>query len=118
MPYEVSTFELPNGRRCACLVWLGVVTGEDADAALAHCEPGGSVYGLPVLALGQKMTSLSPEARAIFSSPRRDGFTEKMALVIPNPVLRVMANFVMRIRRNDLQRMFKSEAEAVAWLTQ
>lgn len=116
MPYELSTFELPDGRRCARLVYLGTVTGEDADAALAQCEPGGSVHGFPVLALGQTMTGLSPEARAIFSSPRRNAFTEKMALVIASPVLRVMANFVLRVRRNGLQRLFQTEAEAIGWL--
>lgn len=118
MPYEVSTFELPDGRRCARLDWSDTITGEDADAALAHCEPGGSVHGLPVLALGQKMAGFSPEARAIFSSSRRNAFTEKMALVIADPLLRVMANFVLRVRRNDLQRLFKTEAEAIVWLTE
>jgi hypothetical protein len=118
VPYELSTFELPNGERCARLFWVGTITGEDADAALRQCEPGGSVYGLPVLALAHKMTGLSPEARAIFTSPRRNGFNEKMALVIANPVFRVMSNFVLRIRRNEMQQIFKSEAEAIAWLTQ
>ncbi|HZN93954.1 MAG TPA: STAS/SEC14 domain-containing protein [Myxococcales bacterium] len=116
MPYEISTFELPDGRRCARLDWLDTVTGEDADAALAQCEPGGSVHGLPVLALGHRMTDMSPEARAIFSGPRRESFKEKMALVIANPLLRVMANFVLRIRRSNLQRLFRTEAEAIAWL--
>src|SRR4051812_43427673 len=112
MPYELSTFELPGGRRCALLTWTGTITGEDADAVLAECEAGGSVYGLPVLALGHQLTTLSPEARAIFRSPRRNGFTQRLALVIPHPMLRVMANFVLRIRRNDLQRLFKTQAEA------
>jgi hypothetical protein len=116
MPYELSTFELPDGRRCARLVWSGTITGEDADAALAQCEPGGSVYGLPLLGLSHQMTSLSPEARAIFTSPRANAFTEKLAMVFTSPVLRVMANFVLRVRRNKLQRLFKAEAEAISWL--
>lgn len=118
MPYQISTFDLSDGRRCVRLDWSGTMTGEEADAALAECEPGGSVYGLPVLALGHRMTAMAPEARAIFSSPRRNSFTEKMALVIANPVLRVAANFVLRIRRSELQRLFTSEAEAIAWLTE
>jgi len=116
VPYQLSTFALPDGRRCVRLDWSGTITGEDADAALSECEPGGSVYGLPVLAMGQKIANLSPEARAIFSSQRRDSFTEKMALVIAKPVLRVMANFVLRVRRSHLQRLFSTEAEAIAWL--
>jgi len=116
VPYQLSTFELPDGRRCARLDWSGTVTGEDADAALAECEPGGAVYGLPVLAQAEGMFNLSPEARAIFSSPRKNEFSEKMALVVAKPVLRVMANFVLRVRRSHLQRLFNTEAEAIAWL--
>jgi hypothetical protein len=116
VPYQLSTFQLPNGRRCARLDWTGVISGEEADAVLAEGEPGGSVQGLPFLAIGLKMTGMSPEARAIFSSPRRNTFQEKMALVIANPMLRVIANFVLRTRRNDTQRLFKTEEEAVAWL--
>jgi len=116
MPYQLSTFQLPDGRRCARLDWTGVITGEEADAALAEGEPGGSVQGLPLLAIGYKMTGMTPEARAIFSSARRSSFDNKMGLVIANPVLRVMSNFVLRVRRNDKQRLFKTEEEAVAWL--
>jgi hypothetical protein len=116
MPYELSTFKLPDGRRCARLDWSGSINGAEADAALRTGEPGGPVYGLPTLAMCLKVTSIEPEARAIFSSPRRNGFSEKMALVIANPVLRVMSNFILRVRRNDLQRLFTTEAEAIAWL--
>jgi hypothetical protein len=116
MPYQISTFQLPDGGRCARLTWTGDISGEDANAALAHCERGGSVHGLPVLALGHQMTGLSREARAIFSSPRSDAFSAKMALVIANPLLRVTANFVLRVRRNTMQRLFKTEADAISWL--
>jgi len=118
MPYELSTFQLPDGRRCGRVTLLDVVTGEDADAILAHNEPGGSAHGLPALVLGHRMTHLLPEARATFSSARSIAFTTKMAMVVPNPVLRVTANFILRIRRSKLQRMFKTEAEAVSWLTE
>ncbi|HYV45823.1 MAG TPA: hypothetical protein VFA20_13235 [Myxococcaceae bacterium] len=118
MPYELSIFQLPDGRRCGRVTLLGVVTEEDADAILADNEPGGHVYGLPALVLGHQMTHLSPQARAVFSSARSIAFTTKMAMVVPNPVLRVTANFVLRIRRSHLQRMFGTEAEAVSWLTE
>ena len=118
MPYEVSTFELPDGRRCARVVWLETITGEDADTLLAQCEPGGSFHGLPVLALGHQMAGLTPEARAIFSSPRSDAFSAKLAMVMANPLLRVTANFVLRIRQSNLQRLFRTEAEAISWLTE
>jgi hypothetical protein len=117
MPFQLSTFELPNGRRCARLTWTGTVTGEEADAALRQCEPGGSVYGLPVLAMGLQMTGMEPEARAIFTSPRRNNFEDPMALVISNPVLRMTANFVLRVRRNHKQQLFKTEEEAITWLS-
>lgn len=118
MPYQLSTFVLPDGRRCARMDWTGTITREDADAALAECEPGGSVFGLPVLSNAQNMTGMDAEARAIFSSPRRNGFEERLALVIANPMFRVMANFVFRIRRNERQRLFTTEADGIAWLAE
>jgi hypothetical protein len=118
MPYELSTFELPDGKRCARLLWLETITGEDADAMLTQCEPGGSVHGLPVLSLAQQAASISPEARAIFQSPRGGAFTVRLAIVISNPLLRVAANFVLRVRHHDLQRLFTNEAEAIAWLAE
>jgi hypothetical protein len=118
MPCDHSTFELPDGRRCARLDWSGFVSAEEADAALALSESGGPLYGLPVLSVALKMTGMSPEARAIFSSPRRNALSQKLALVTADPVIRVTANFVFRIQRNKSQRHFRSEAEAVAWLTE
>lgn len=56
--------------------------------------PSGPAHELPILALGYKVTGLSQEARAIFSSSRRTKLTKKMGLVLPNPMLRVVANFV------------------------
>src|SRR6185369_456542 len=100
MPYQMTFFQLPSGARCARVVWEAIMAGEDASALMAAVEPGGQMHGLPVLALGQKLRTLTPEARAVFSSARAATFNKGLALVMPNPVVRVAANFVLRVNRN------------------
>lgn len=118
MPFQMTTFSLPSGARCARIDWQGLATGPEADQVIAAAEPGGSTHGLPCLVLSYELTGLDLEARRIFSSKRMDGIQTKMAMVVSNPLIRVAVNFIMRVRRNGLQRLFTSEAEAIRWLDQ
>jgi hypothetical protein len=116
MPYALSTFQLPCGVRCARVEWETEMNGEDARALMADAEPGGQMHGLPVLALGQKLRTVMPEARGVFSGDRAASFRNRLALVMPNPVIRVTINFIMRVNRNQRQRVFGTEEEAIRWL--
>ena len=118
MPFQMTTFSLPSGARCARIDWRGLATGPEGDQVTAAAEPGGSTYGIPCLVLSYELTGVDLEARRIFSSKRMDGIQTKMAMVVSNPLIRVAVNFIMRVRRNGLQRVFTSEAEAIRWLDQ
>ena len=116
MPFEMSTFQLPCGARCARVEVTGIVTGEEAAALAAHLDPGGAYHGLSLLVRGQKMKSMLPEARAVFGNRRSPPPTEWMAIVLTNPLLRVTSNFILRMNGNVRRRLFSTEQEAVRWL--
>ena len=41
---------------------------------------------------------------------------EWFAIVMTNPVMRVVANFILRVTKTTRRRMFPTEAEAIRWL--
>jgi len=113
MPYRLSTFKLPCGRPCGRADGSGLLTPEEADAALQTLAPGGQLHGLPLLVQTLEVETVTPGARRAFGHNAHTGW---VAIVAPNPVLRVAVNFVLRITRNPRQRMFATEEEAIRWL--
>ncbi|HEY8212461.1 MAG TPA: hypothetical protein VIG99_33490 [Myxococcaceae bacterium] len=116
MPCEVSTFQLPGGARCVRVDVSGILTGDEANTAIGHLEPGGSYHGLSLMVCGQEMKSMTTEARAVFGNRRSPPPTEWMAIVLTNPILRVTSNFILRMNGNVRRRLFSTEREAVHWL--
>lgn len=117
MPVEMTTFTLPGGARCLRMVTSGHFSKEDADAVIRETEPGGTMYGLPRLVLTQKQESISSEARGLFAARGDLGDKEPwVAVVVNNPVIRVVTNFIVRINRNKKVSMFTDEQVAVRWL--
>lgn len=108
---------LPSGARAARCDCSGIVTKADAEAWMAETGPGGPLYDLPILAVALQLQKVESDARGVFGQhqdpTREDNW---MAVVVTNPVIRVTTNFVMRITRHRKQRLFSTEAEAVAWL--
>jgi hypothetical protein len=96
----------------------GTVTREDAVAWLRQVEPGGPFHGIPVLAVALQLDRLTPEARSVYAklSNSAPGAERWIALVVTNPVVRVTANFAMRITKKRKMRLFRTEEEAVRWL--
>jgi len=56
-------------------------------------------------------------ARAVFAGRGEIGDREVWtAVVVTNPVIRVTANFIMRIQKQRKTKLFSVEAEALRWL--
>jgi hypothetical protein len=115
VPYEISTFQLPCGARAARVKNMGTLTGEEATSMMRQWDPGGPYRGLPTLVL-QEGAVLTPEARSVFAHWKDPATTEWFAIVVTNAVMRVSANFIMRVSRTTRRRMFATEAEAIQWL--
>lgn len=117
LPYEIKTFTLPGGARCACLDGFGRITKDDAEYLIAQVGPGGPLHGLPVLALTQRMESLSPEARNLIAGRQQLKQWAWCAVVVTNPIMRVTSSFMMRILKvATTTKLFANEAEATQWL--
>src|SRR3954469_15269177 len=99
MPMTSTIMQLPGGARCVRIECLGRVTGEDAEAILQQIRPGGSLHGLPLLGLTQKLESISSEARQAFGVRDLSASSTWTAAVVTNPVIRVTANFLMRVNK-------------------
>ena len=96
----------------------GTVTKEEAGAWLRQVDPGGPFHGLPVLAVALQLDRLTPEARRVYAeqSNSAPGVERWVAIVVANPVIRVTANFLMRITKKRKMCLFRTEEEAVRWL--
>ncbi|HVE85057.1 MAG TPA: hypothetical protein VND93_19535 [Myxococcales bacterium] len=117
MGYQATTFQLPCGARALRLELSGVFSGAEAAELSKHSDPGGQFQGLPCLILTQKMESLSAEAREVFAGRgERPEPTAWTAMVVTSPIIRVVANFMMRIQRYKRTKMFTSEEEGLRWL--
>lgn len=116
MPCEISTFQLPCGARCVRTNLTGTLTGEETTAALAQMLPGAPFFGLPCLVLTLEMQVMTPEARSLLSSWKEPAPTAWFAIVVTNPVTRVLSNFILRVSRTTQRRLFSSEPEALKWL--
>jgi hypothetical protein len=94
----------------------GTVSGEDARTFLAQIQPGGALYGMPLLVLLQKVGSISSEARGAIGKIGREEIEPWEAVVVNSPVVRVTANFVIRMQGRKKTKLFTGEPEALQWL--
>src|SRR5690349_17157374 len=117
MPYETILFQLPCGARCFRFVLGDSLTEEDAVAIVKQVEFGGALHGLPALIEALRLKSISSDARAVFAD-RSDVRNRQTwtAVLLTNPVVRVTANFIMRIQQSRKTKLFSNEPEALQWL--
>lgn len=120
MPYAYSTFTLPCGITAARADGIGVITLEDAQGLMGTITPGGQYHGMPLLLDNRQTAKMEPEARNLFgrggAKPNPDD--PWVAVVAPNPLLRVTVRFVLRTAKATKFELFASEQEAIAWLDQ
>src|SRR5262245_44065926 len=109
MSFVTSMFRLPCGVRAGRVEWQGQITGELARTAVVQAGPGGAMHGVPVLVIHTRDVTMTSEARAVFASQKDMEWT---ALVFHGVLLRVTANFIIRISGNDRLRLFATEPEA------
>ena len=117
MPYEFSRFTLPSGVPAIRSNASGVITREDVAHFMDHVDRGRPYFGMPLLCTTYGMEEYTAEARRAFA---QDVETSSdmgwCAMVMSNPVLRVVLNFLMRVNRHPKLRIFGKEEEALRWL--
>jgi len=117
MPIIATPIQLPSGARCVRLECRGDITKEEAEALSKEIGVGGPLSGIPILSLSQGVVSVSAEARQVFARHRDlNAQANWTAVVVASPLMRVTANFLMRVNKVKRQRLFSTEAEAVQWL--
>jgi hypothetical protein len=117
MPYQISTFTLPCGTRAARANAVGHIVKEDVHYLVEQSGPGGPIFMLPMLVTTHELKSLSTEARAMFgNNVVSDREAPWCATVVTNPVIRVAINFMMRVNRTSMVRLFGTEEDAIRWL--
>jgi hypothetical protein len=71
----------------------------------------------PILVDIKNIKSVSKESRGIYTSKETARYLSAAALLIGNPVSRIIGNFYMGINKTAMPvKMFSSEKEALAWL--
>lgn len=94
------------------------VNGDDARENLRVSLELVGGASAPVLIDLRPIRSQTSEARAVFAGPDATVFTKACALVIANPLSRVLGNFYLGFNRpQSPTRLFNSIADAEAWLT-
>lgn len=116
MAFEISTFQLPHGARCARVEVSGTLSTEDARAIIGQLNPGGPLHGLPILGLASGLGSIAPEARSIAGEGKRVKWEAWTAVVVDKPLIRVSLSFIWRVQRAKKKRLFATEREAILWL--
>jgi len=116
MPYEFSPFTLPCGARAVRVTTTGFLEGHEARSMMENWKPGGQLFGMPALVLTQQMQGMAPETRSIFGGWKENPATEWFAIVVTSPLIRVSANFILRVSGTTRRKMFTTEEAAVQWL--
>ena len=117
MPTETTFIQLPCGARAFRMEARGVLSMEDARTVIRQLEPGGVLYGLPAVILAPHLDSISSDARAALAAHGQARPREHwLAVVMTNPLLRVTANFILRVQRATKAKLFPTEPEALQWL--
>jgi hypothetical protein len=123
MPITLSKFSSPRGIPMVRSVSTGHLVAADMDGLVRSIAPGAEGGGLPYLALTEKSTTYSPEARGFFTKNTINLSAPAIAVVVPSLGLRVVVSFMVRVASQLSSkiaatpiRLFAEEAEAVAWL--
>ncbi|HYV49129.1 MAG TPA: hypothetical protein VFA20_29920, partial [Myxococcaceae bacterium] len=82
MAIDISLFTLPCGVEAIKVIGEDEITREDATLLMSKVDPGGSLYRLPMLVLGQETRRLSLEARNLFSKPPPEGTVRPWCAVV------------------------------------
>jgi hypothetical protein len=110
-------------------VWFGddgvarvIVTGSklegsDAQGLLNHLAQVSGGKRVPVLADIRKLRSITLDLRKVMASPEAGERLSAAAVVVSNPVNRMIGSFFLRLNHPpfDMQ-LFENEADALAWL--
>ncbi|HEY8206566.1 MAG TPA: hypothetical protein VIG99_03725 [Myxococcaceae bacterium] len=94
----------------------GTLRGDEARTILEQLRPGGHLHGMPRLFALQRVDSISSDARGAIGKGGLDGVEAWEAIVVTNPLVRVTANFIVRIYGRTKTRLFSGEPEALQWL--
>jgi len=118
MPMRGTAIQLPCGAPAVRAECFGTIGQEDAERWMQQFAPGKPYHGLPILAVTTRIEHIDPRARSTFAQSRRalGQPAPWTAVVVTSPVIRVTANFVMRITGNKKYRSFETEQEALRWL--
>lgn len=72
----------------------------------------------PILVELDNVRTVSKESRGVYSSPDTAEYFSAAALLVGNPVSRIIGNFYLGISKTSMPvRMFTEREEAIAWLT-
>jgi hypothetical protein len=94
-------------------------TLDDAKEQLVHQRKMLDGRPLPFLMDIRRVRSLSRDARAYFASPAAAEVFSATALIISSPLSRAIGNFFLGLNRTSMPtRLFTSEADALAWLSE
>lgn len=117
MPYKISTFTLPGGASAVRADVSGDIDKEDVAYFLDHCGPGRPLGEHPLLITTRNLKSLTTEARGLLvTSVDPDSGLAWCAMVLHNPVVRVMISFMTRIKKHPKLKLFGEEEDALRWL--
>ena len=87
----------------------------DFESYLSLCDQG----KLPVLIEMENVKSVEREARAYYSSKEATNYITAAALLITNPVNRIIGNFYMGLNKTAFPfRLFSEKDKAIKWLKQ
>jgi len=124
----MSSSATPETRTRSCSFWFdGIVrarfhdgaevTADDARENLAVTRRLTGGRRRPVLVDLRPVRSQSAEARALFAGPDATAVSSAVALVVGNPVSRVVGNFYLGFNRPQTPtRLFTSVEDAETWL--
>jgi hypothetical protein len=110
----------PRGHHYVRMHSSGVVSAADADALSQRMAQGSEFSNQPILAIVERGTEYSPEARQSFTQLGKGNAEtehEPIAIVVFSAPMRVMLSFIIRITGNaPYTRFFGAEPDALAWL--
>jgi len=89
-----------------------------AEVVQAHLEAAEGMKR-PLLADVRGIRTVDREARRLATGPDVTAVTSRLAILVGNPLSRVMANFFLRVKGPEYPaRLFTDEGAARAWLLQ
>jgi hypothetical protein len=117
MPFRYVDGYTPRGDPCLWLHVSGTVTLADAQGLFEVIKPGAPYHRQRVLSIVEKGVEYATDARKYMI-----GLSDVLgpqAAVVTSPLVRAGINLLTRVAgKRDHVRLFETEAEALAWLTE